>query len=436
MSFRAASSLIAVVVGVTALLAAITATPSAHSPGRTGSASRSASTTTRVPTTNTSPSTTSPLSAERHVSLRCLSSSPTTGVFEVTTAPGSTPAFYVTHDFSNFTKVTTPIPSTIPTPAWAVCTTFLTTSTVGWATKSVRGPDPVEGALYETTDAGRHWHLVRRLGCGGAVPWAWVKFVNPSDGWLAAGAQGSNCDVFQRTQDGGRTWQTLPATELQQPPVFVSPSAAFVVDYQDMLQETTDAGLSWHRVRVPVTLRGHPMLGVPLFSGTDGVVPLIVSKTAPSILTSDEPVRVTVTFDTTTDGGRSWVPGPRVRADAPTGLSGPSSNGLPGTIVAGPAVGVSSPKNWWIVAVRPTGQVYAEVTNDAGRHWDKPAGDGLPILDVATYRTHQMDWPVPRITPVSSQIAIAAVQTSVAEGTYYVTTDGGARWSSLTAMSF
>jgi photosystem II stability/assembly factor-like uncharacterized protein len=158
------------------------------------------------------------------------------------------PAFFVTHNFSTFTDVTTPIPSTVPTPAWNVCKTFLTTSTLGWATKSVPGADPVEGTLYETTDAGRHWHLVRKLGCGGDVPWAWVKFVNPSDGWLAAGAQGSNCGVFQRTQDGGSSWQTIPARDLQQPPVLVNPSTAFVIDSEGTLQETADAGFSWHRV--------------------------------------------------------------------------------------------------------------------------------------------------------------------------------------------
>jgi len=43
---------------------------------------------------------------------------------------------------------------------------------------------------------------------------------------------------------------------------------------------------------------------------------------------------------------------------------------------------------------------------------------------------------MPRISAVGDHIAIAAIQTSLTTATYYITTDGGARWSSMTAISF
>lgn len=151
---------------------------------------------------------------------------------------------------------------------------------------------------------------------------------------------------------------------------------------------------------------------------------MIVSPVEPSILTTDEAVQVTVAFDTTTDGGRSWAAGPTVQADAPTGLGGAA--GGAGSIVAGPAVAVGSPNNWWILGVRATGQVYVEVTDDAGVHWATAPGKGLPVLDVTADRAHGDSAPG-AITVVDAQVALARVNT-----TEFVTTDAGADWTPLT----
>lgn len=120
-----------------------------------------------APTNQSPPSTSLPQPASRgRIGLACAEASPLAGVLEVTTDPTRTPSFFVTHDFSTYARVTTSFPPTLPTPSWNLCRTDFTTPAVGWGAYSRAGPDPVAGTLYETTDGGGHWRLVRTLGCG------------------------------------------------------------------------------------------------------------------------------------------------------------------------------------------------------------------------------------------------------------------------------
>lgn len=67
------------------------------------------------------------------------------------------------------------------------------------------------------------------------------------------------------------------------------------------------------------------------------------------------------------------------------------------------------------------------VTDDAGAYWTTSAGRGLPVLDVATYRSRQDNTPV-GLTVVNAQVAVARIGSTKE----YVTTNAGASWSPLT----
>jgi hypothetical protein len=374
--------------------------------------------------------------ATRRASLRCVWTHPLTGVFEVQTSAVSAPVFYLTHNFTTYVPTSAPPFATAPTPAWAICRTGFTTPTIGWHARPQTTHGPSE--LYETTDGGGQWTLVRHLGCGGSSPWAWVRFVNATDGWLASGDIGGNCYVFQRTVDAGRTWVALPLPGTTvRAASFVSPKLGFVAipGTRVGLLETTDGGTSWRRIKAPVHAAGTPLAALPVVSGRAGVIPMIVMRTSPSELTVGKAAPVTVVFDTSRDGGRSWVPGPKLETDAPLGVTLIGEVGR-GEISDGPAVAVASPTTWWVLSLSEAGNIEVQVTNDAGRHWARRAGDGLPRIDMAALRTAQTTTPVPGLRAITDRIALARVMGATGSTSTYLTTDGGSRWGLLTSLPF
>lgn len=426
--YRTTASLIT---GLVALTAAVATTSATH--GRAGAASKDAPATTTRAAHPTSTSTTAPPAARPHLALLCHSTSPLVGI--VGARPGTqhppTPTLYVTHNFSSYAPVSMPNPPTVSSPVvWGSCSTGFMTPTVGWATRSIPGAGSY---LYDTTDGGQDWSIVRALGHGGNSPWAWVEFVNPTDGWLAAGDIGSNGgQLFQRTQDGGRTWETLPAAYTLGEPVFLSATRGFASGIP--LRETRNGGETWTTLKVPVPATGTPIVDSPLLSGTRGVLPIFVARTAPSELTQYKQVPVTIAFDTTSNGGRSWRPGPTVRATALTGLDGVHAIAA-GAVTGGTAAAAAvSPSNWWLLMLGRTGRIRVEVTADAGSHWTKRAGTGLPVIDVASYLSHAQATPI-HMTALTTHIAFATVETTSGTVTY-MTTDEGTRWSPLTSLTF
>lgn len=374
---------------------------------------------------------------QRSVSLLCDSASPLMGAFEVRTGSQGQPSFYVTHNFSSYTPVSVSTSPSLPTPRWALCETPHQTSTVRWTT---RLNAEVDGSLlYETTDGGKQWSLVGPLRCGGSSPWAWVKFANATDGWLAAGDIGSNCSEFKRTLDDGRTWQTLPhmPTAMLGSLEFVSPLSGFAPgESRRTLAETRDGGLTWHTVKVPIPAAGTPGLSLPVFSGERGVLPMIVSRIPPSELTTDKAVPVAIAFDRTSDGGRRWISGPIQRAVARTGLEGVAHLYV-GQVEDGPAVTVASTSTWWVLTLRSSGAIQVRVTVDAGTHWAVREGVGLPRIDIPLYLKYGNGvTPIPGVGALNGRIAIARVFETPGTTATYITTDGGSHWLRLTTLTF
>ena len=117
---------------------------------------------------------------------------------------------------------------------------FSTDGGTGWAVGFA--------TLYRSTDRGRHWQPmasapsnVRR-----------VQFVDERRGWVAASrctasGQIASCDdTLYRTQDGGQTWQALPAMPGDYKPMaFADAGRGAWVDWDGTIRYTSDGGSTW-----------------------------------------------------------------------------------------------------------------------------------------------------------------------------------------------
>lgn len=310
------------------------------------------------------------------------------------------------------------------------------TATVGWAVVDAPGSGVY---LFETTDAGGQWRYMREIHAEANGAYGWVRFVSATVGWAGAGDVGSNGpSTLLHTTDGGSTWKTLPGV----PSVGSSATPSFVTSTVGFLRGTvgpggstgllvtTNGGSTWNPLAVPVArgLSGTVFPALPEMSGATGALPFLVGPT-PSELTAGEQPTVTVGFDTTTDGGSTWVAGPSLLATAVTGFSTVLST--VGWIAAGPAAAVATPSDWWVLSPNKTGRIAVRVTHDAGTIWTNELGRGLPTIHVPSVLDHQVNTPIV-LQAITGQIAVVVVQTSPSEWSTYVTTDGGSVWSLLT----
>jgi hypothetical protein len=441
-TYRAGASAILGLVALAALVASVGAQMDG-SPRKLRSSARPI---TPAPVRSHSPSmpTTRPASTRRYVHFVCRPGAPDrgfSGVFQVQTATQTPPTFYVTRDFSTYAPISAPAATTptLPTAIRDLCSTRSTTSSVEWAVRSRSGQGSY---LYDSADDGAHWQLVRPLGCGGDLPEGWVQFVNPTDGWLAAGAQGSSCHLFERTVDGGRSWQRLPgprATLVLGGVEFVDATTGYASSFQPgAFTQTTDGGLTWRTVRPPGAGRRTQVFSLPLVTGTRGVLPMIVPRTGPELLPTTKEVPVTIAFDTSADAGRAWTRGPSLETRVPFGI-GPgraASYGTVGGEIDGPAVTAATPRDWWVLVPQSTGRFRVEVTDDAGSRWTTPAGAGLPRINVAHYLKNELNTPILSFRALSARIAFATIKTSLTATTTFMTTDGGAQWVPLSSFTF
>ncbi len=427
-------------IGSVALSAAAGSLTAAASEPISGPGHSAASTTASTPTRSTSVTSTAHVttrSSSFRVQLLYSSASPLTGVVEVVstgTAHRSTD-MYVTHNFSTFSPITVPTPPTTLGPlsdAWVIPTVAFPTPTVGYLVDE----NPAAGAgpyLFKTSDGGRTWRLLRKL-TGGADPGVWMQFVSASVGWVSAENMSSDAPgLHLRTTDGGATWVALP--KWSGTPVFENAETGFSVFSRAhqtrvtyVLYETTNGGATWSPLST-LPIPSTALFARPEIEGTAGVLPLVVPHASPSIVTSGESVPVTVVFDTSADGGRSWKKGPSLTAAAVTGLG--TVRSAVGSVAAGPAAAAATPTNWWVITTGSKGKLTVRTTGDAGSHWRTVAGRGLPPIHVAADLDSQVDTPIV-LTAVNDQIAVVTVTTSPTSWHTYVTTDGGADWSPLT----
>jgi photosystem II stability/assembly factor-like uncharacterized protein len=103
-------------------------------------------------------------------------------------------------------------------------------------------------ALYRSSDRGRQWQQI----ASAPTNVRQVQFADERTGWVAASqciAQGQVVfcdDRLYRTQDGGQTWQPLPATPGDYKPMaFADALRGAWVDWDGSIRYTRDGGSTW-----------------------------------------------------------------------------------------------------------------------------------------------------------------------------------------------
>ncbi|HEY4408283.1 MAG TPA: YCF48-related protein [Acidimicrobiia bacterium] len=248
------------------------------------------------------------------------------------------------------------------------------------------------GRLVRTDDGGRTWETVapatHRHQSGGSR--VWLFFLDRRVGWTVSYAASAPAGGIYRTLNGGGTWSDYTALPEPGPVRFTTRDHGWLAGYSVFgntggLYETFNGGLTWTRRSVPPpagTAPGDLAYRLPTFDGAEGILPVSAGDDR-------------VAFYRSSDGGRTWRPA-AIRA-------------VPG----GPkvAVAVASRSVWWAVAAEG-GPV--SVTTDAGRTWTTRPRVGLPetIIDFEA-------------TDDRTAWASAAGN---GELRLYATSDGGATW--------
>lgn len=387
--------------------------------------------------------------SQAQISLLFSSSSPLFGVFEdVTSSSQGAPSvdLFSTTDFVHFTNITPPGPPSENGSIGEFTSASFPTPADGWVAES--NEDGSDGYLLHTTDGGATWHETRQLwaGSGGLAK---ISFLSASDGWLAAGDPGDGTVILSATTDGGITWKTLLGsgaffTELSDDlPSFSSPtvgigviaSPGFAVSSPphlpprllvgtDEVKLSTDGGASWSERSVPVADRGVRFFDEPSFFGPRGVLAVTVTPRATGNLGT-----ATVDFDSTVDGGTTWMSSTKLRTTAQPrlDLQGASASGLP-------SVSEVALRTWWVLAVAPSGAIRVSRTIDGGRHWTTHTSSSLPRAPVAADAAGGVTAPA-SIQAVNATLAVAMVWTNPGSvPASYITSDGGSHWSHVTNL--
>jgi photosystem II stability/assembly factor-like uncharacterized protein len=180
----------------------------------------------------------------------------------------------------------------------------------GWVVAS--SGDVAAGAVtlgaFRTADGGRTWTSARVAGASAANADAyggpaWVRFVDPSHGWILVKDVSSSNFSFgrlYRTTDGGRTWAGSEAP-LGDPITFIDRQTGWTAGGPagDRLFVTRDAGRTWKRQTLPPppdAASGHIAYTLPVKAGDE----VVLSVTAAA---GD---RATVGWYRSRDAGRTW----------------------------------------------------------------------------------------------------------------------------------
>ena len=94
------------------------------------------------------------------------------------------------------------------------------------------------------------------------------------------------------------------------------------------------------------------------------------------------------------------------------------------------SVSIATAKDWWVMAVRPSGHVAVFVTTDAGQTWKHATAKGLPV----TFPSTCAKTAPASIEAVSATAACASVCFGPGPPATFATTDGGARWSPVSGL--
>jgi photosystem II stability/assembly factor-like uncharacterized protein len=228
--------------------------------------------------------------------------------------------------------------------------------------------------VYRTDDGGRSWQSLGKPGyhsCGGGP--TYLSFVDLRHGWLEPVSPNAPQGELLATSNGGRTWAhvaTGPPTQVREPALpclapidFVSPRIGWMGRCElGGLFTTADGGRRWRRVTIRPPDPADARVDLPSFSGEDGVVSATIG-TRPA---SENGRTRAVAFLVTHDGGRTWSTR-SLRPIASCPLTPYFTNVWPASVGA---------RAWWVVAGgdRPT----AQVTTDGGSTWRTTLAHGLP----------------------------------------------------------
>jgi hypothetical protein len=140
--------------------------------------------------------------------------------------------------------------------------------------------------LYRTDDGGRTWQSLgakAEHSCGSGP--TWLSFVDHEHGWMEPVSPNGPVSVLLRTSDGGRTW--TPLANLQRnlpclaPIAFVSHTAGWMGRCDGHVYSTSDGGRRWPTTSTRVARPPEAQqLDVPRFFGRIGVEAVTLGKPA------------------------------------------------------------------------------------------------------------------------------------------------------------
>lgn len=304
---------------------------------------------------------------------------------------------------ATLTPTLTPTPSPSISGPLSLSSIRMTSATTGWATGDTTnvlyGPT---SAVYRTEDGGNHWS--QSSPAGTIVINAF--FLSEATAWFVADSR-----QLYRTQDRGKTWRALPRVLANPYDVdFVDASHGWAIvglgaaagSEGVAIYRTLDGGTSWQMVSLTAGPNGQSSPGSLPFGcnkGTLGFLNPFVGW-APGDCAGGKPF-----FYVTRDGGKTWQ---EVNLPLPAAIAS-------GCNCTTTAPVFTSARDGSFLLTGQASVVY--VTHDSGGSWSaKPvpaaSAGGLDFVNANTGWVVDSD-----------------------KGTVYFTSDGGSRWSPISAIA-
>jgi photosystem II stability/assembly factor-like uncharacterized protein len=270
--------------------------------------------------------------------------------------------------------------------------------------------------LYRTNDGGRSWQSLGKVGyhsCGGGP--TFLSFVNDQHGWMEPVSPNAPDGELFGTSDAGRTWTHLvsgPPAQIQgsalpclAPIRFVSASTGWMgrCGNGDVFS-TPDGGRRWEHVAIRFADISRARFDLPWFDGSAGVIAATLGTRPPTKAAATKDVA----FLDSQDGGQVWSLR-SIRPVASCPLAAYVSADLWPTAIANARV-------WWVVAGHnhPT----VQVTADAGRRWRTVTARGLPTEPCS----------VMSVSAASAKVAWVVARDRPGSTALFETADGGSTW--------